>query len=301
MLKHYKLIYLIIYHKDKDQLRQLISQLQDENVLIYIHVDLKVDIGDLDDLKTQFPIRFVNNRVNVRWGSFSVIQSNLNGIKQILLDKTTFDHLVILSGQDFPLVSNQEIIDYFAKYDETSFVHHMNFLDNCAHLLDRVSKYHFFLPKNKLIVYPYSGNNKLKTFINTLLAYLKPLKLPRTISDNKTLYFGSNWVKLSYKATSFINHYCSSNTMTFFKQSFIPDEIFYQTILLNAAETERGKIINENLTFTHWDRPDELYPNPLDLDDLQRLKSTSKLFARKFDSKVSKNLLGIIKKNRHRV
>ena len=295
MLKHYKLIYLIIYHKDKDQLRQLISQLLDENVLIYIHVDIKVDVRHLDDLKAQFPIRFVNNRVNVRWGSFSVIKSNLNGIKQILLDKNTFDHLVILSGQDFPLVSNQEIIEHFAKYDETSFVHYTNFLDNCAHLLDRVSKYHFFLPKNKLIVYPYSGNNKLKTLINTLLAYLKPLKLPRTISDNKTLYFGSNWVKLSYKATCFINHYCTSNPMTFFKQSFIPDEIFYQTILLNATETERGKIINENLTFTHWDRPDELYPNPLDLDDLQRLKSTGKLFARKFDSVLSKELLITVK------
>ena len=291
MLKHYKLIYLIIYHKDKDQLRQLISQLLDKNVLIYIHVDLKVDIRDLDDLKTQFPIWFVNNRVNVRWGSFSVIQSNLNGIKQILLDKTSFDHLVILSGQDFPLVSNQEITDHFAKYDETSFVHHMNFLDNCNHLLDRVSKYHFFLPKNKLIVYPYSGNNRLKTLINIFLAYLKPLKLPRDISEHKTLYFGSNWVKLSYKATNFINHYCSSNSLTFFKQSFIPDEIFYQTILLNATETERGKIINENLTFTHWDRPDELYPKPLDLDDLPRLKDSKKLFARKYDSVLSKELL----------
>jgi hypothetical protein len=84
--------------------------------------------------------------------------------------------------------------------------------------------------------------------------------------------------------------------MTFFKQSFIPDEIFYQTILLNATETERGKIINENLTFTHWDRPDELYPNPLDLDDLHRLNASSKLFARKFDSRLSKDLLSIFKK-----
>ncbi len=291
MLKHYKLIYLIIYHKDKDQLSNLISQIINEHVLIYIHVDRKVDIRELDDLKVKFPIRFVNNRVNVRWGSFSVIQSNLNGFKQILLDKLTFDHMVILSGQDFPLVSNHEIMGHFSNYDETSFVHHINFQDKCAHLLDRVSKYHFFLPNNKLIVYPYSGNNKLKTLINILLAYLKPLKLPRDISEHKTLYFGSNWVKLSYKATNFINHYCSSNSLTFFKQSFIPDEIFYQTILLNATETERGKIINENLTFTHWDRPDDLYPKPLDLDDLPRLKVSKKLFARKYDSVLSKDLL----------
>lgn len=294
MDRPFKLIYLIIYHRDKDHLIQLISQIQHEDVLIYIHVDKKVDINSLGDLVTQYPIRFVKNRITVRWGSFSIIQSNLNGIKEILQENIHFDHLIILSGQDFPLVENQKILDHFSNFPNTSFVHHVNFFDSCQHIMDRISKYHFFLPKNKMIVYPYSGKNIFKIWINQILEKSNLLKYPKNIVDFKTIYFGSNWVRLSYKAAKYIQFYSSSNSLRYFKQTLNSDEIFYQTILLHASEDERGLIINENLTFTHWDRPAELYPSPLNLADLNRLTLSGKLFARKFDSTISKELLSKI-------
>jgi hypothetical protein len=248
----------------------------------------------LNDLVAKYKIRFVKNRLNIRWGSFSIIQCNLQGIKEILKDKLKFDHLVILSGQDFPLMENSKILDFFSKYVNTSFVHSVSFFDNCSHIMDRISKHHFFLPFNKLIVFPYSGENKLKKYINIILAKSKLFEHPRNFHEYKTIYFGSNWVRLSFKATNFINDYSQNHSLKFFKLSLNSDEIFYQTILLQASEEDRGLIINENLTFTHWDRPEELYPLPLDLNDFNRLKSSSKLFARKFDSKISKELINKI-------
>lgn len=294
MYPKYKLIYLIIYHRDKDHLIQLLSQIQHEQVLIYIHVDKKVDIKPLSDLVNQYPIRFVKKRIPVRWGSFSIIQSNLNGIKEILDEKIPFEHLIILSGQDFPLVDNHKILGHFSNFPNTSFVHHVNYFESCQHILDRISSYHFFLPKNKMIVYPYSGKNRFKIWINWILEKSQLMKYPRNIAEFKTIYFGSNWVRLSYKATNYINDYCKTHSLKFFKLSLNSDEIFYQTILLHANEEDRGLIINENLTFTHWDRPEELYPSPLDLADLNRLKLSGKLFARKFDSTISKELLSKI-------
>jgi hypothetical protein len=288
----YKIAYLVIFHTDIQQLRNLISKISDDEVKIFLHIYYKARNININDIIEEFNITVVNKKINVRWGTFSQIESNLVGIRTIINSGIKFNHLFILSGTDYPLIKNAELFEYLEKYSDTSFIHYDDFFNNESLVL-RVLNYHFFLPFNKKIEYPYIGNNIFKKMINSILKYSGLIKFPKDLSLFPTIYFGSNWVKLSYKATLFLNDYVakSPKELSFFKSTMNPDEIFYQTIFLNSTIEERGEIINNNLLYTHWDRPEELYPNPLDLEDFERFNLKTKFFARKFHSKISKPLI----------
>jgi hypothetical protein len=72
----------------------------------------------------------------------------------------------------------------------------------------------------------------------------------------------------------------------------VPDEIFFQTIILNSSFARRA--VNDNLRYIEWKDPDAGSPAILRKSDFQKLASSSKLFARKFDMTVDTEVLDFI-------
>ncbi len=287
MIDEYKVAYLIMVHKQPALVRRLIERLQFSGSSFWIQVDAKADITlfikELQDLKNVF---FVENRCNGDWGWFPFVQGNIEGIKAIQKSGYNYDHLVILSGQDYLLCNNMELVNRLAKNKAASFVHWVKVTeDNNAHLTDRVLKYHIKLPLKKKIVYPYATHSLTKKIINKALAVTGAYPLPRVIPGNRALYFGSNWLRFSRKAVHYILKVLQEEPdyPAFFKSTLLAEEHFFQTILLNATEEETGPIINSNFTFCHWKRAPELYPVPLGMSDLDLLLNSGDLLARKFD------------------
>jgi hypothetical protein len=293
------LIYLIIFHTDLNHLKRLIGRIKDPRVLIYIHVDAKISFSLIRDHLKGYEVNFVEKRVKINWGDFSIIQAKINFIKQLIESKIEFTHLFIISGQDYPLISNQQLFDFLQKNIGNSFLQNSELYKEHSHLSFRVNKYHFFLPFKFKFEYPYEGKRIFLKILNRFLRLISLFPIPRKIPFEK-VYFGSNWVKTSYKATQFLYEYFKSNNekIQFFKYVINCDEQFFQTILLNASEADRGIIVNESLLFSHWDRPNHLYSIPLEFADFQRISNSKRIlfFARKFNSSSSEMLLEEIDK-----
>lgn len=111
-----KIAYLILCHTDPIHISRLANKLTEiDSGFVYIHVDNKVSIKEYKDLlKSNSKVKFITNRVNVHWGGYSSVKATLN-----LLDEAykeyKYDRFVLLQGLDYPLKSNNEIIEFLLK------------------------------------------------------------------------------------------------------------------------------------------------------------------------------------------
>jgi hypothetical protein len=286
-VENYRVAYLLMVHKFPKQVRRLVERLNFPGSVFWIQVDAKSDIECFVREMSGLPnVNFVRNRCNGDWGWFPFVQANIEGIRAIDGSGYDYDHLVILSGQDYLLCSNNDLVKLLSENRTSSFVHYTRVTDQSnGHLMERVSKYHIRLPKTKKIVYPYTENQVGKQAINFVLRTSGKFPLPRTIPGERALYFGSNWLRFTKKAVSFILNIIEAEPAytAFFKSTFLAEEHFFHTLLLNATEEERGPINNTNFTFCHWKRAPELYPVPLGMNDLDLILNSGDLLARKFD------------------
>ena len=81
----------------------------------------------------------------------------------------------------------------------------------------------------------------------------------------------------------------------FFKYTWAPDELFFQTILYNSHL--RNTLVDRSLWYIDWNTKGP--PKTLTLDDYKNIMSEKALFARKFDLNISGKLISAIEENMH--
>ncbi len=300
-MRSYRVSYLIIAHKLPTQVRRLVERLSTPESTFWIHVDRKADQSAFEKELAQFPnLHFVSQRVHPRWGHYDFVRSFLLSLEEIQKSGKPYDHLVFLSGQDYPLVSTRQLMEFMARHQQQSFIHHVPLrVDETPHLWERLQKYHVHIPGNKAIIYPYENAQFTKRIINTLFRFSGQFPLPRVLPGQMKPFFGSNWIRITPQAVAYVLNFIRQNPAidTYFKYTHLPDEHFFQTIFMNASDQERGKVINSNFTFSHWKRPAELYTTPLNRSDLDSLISSGDLFARKFDQTYDVTILDWLDKH----
>lgn len=82
------------------------------------------------------------------------------------------------------------------------------------------------------------------------------------------------------------------NFVNFFKYVDVPDEIFFQTIVMNSPYAQC--VVNDNMRYIDWKDWDAGSPAVLGREDLGKLAASPKLFARKFDESVDPEVLELI-------
>jgi hypothetical protein len=80
------------------------------------------------------------------------------------------------------------------------------------------------------------------------------------------------------------------DVVDFFRHVDIPDEMIFQTVLVNSELA--GSVVNDNLRYIDWTRV--LGPALLEARDLPALGASPKLFARKFDVSHDADVLDLI-------
>jgi hypothetical protein len=87
----------------------------------------------------------------------------------------------------------------------------------------------------------------------------------------------------------YVKRFCRENPdfVTFFRRVRVPDEIFFQTLVMNSPFRDR---ITDPLRYIAWDG-DSDNPRILTMADLDALMASSSLFARKFDPAVDAEVL----------
>jgi hypothetical protein len=126
------------------------------------------------------------------------------------------------------------------------------------------------------------------------LIYLlqKGLGIKRKLLAGIELYGGSQWWTLSKEALQYIvKHGMTGSTYyKHFRHTLCPDEIYFQTLLLNSPLRE--KLVNDNLRYIDWNTGPQ-WPRMLDETDYEAIIASGKLFARKIsgpDNKLVKML-----------
>lgn len=270
-----KIAYVVSAYQNPDHLSRLVHRLHTgPETAFLVHVDRKTDeatframregVADLAD------VGFLP-RHSCHWGGFGHVRASLKGIQELLRSGTDPDYLILLSGGDYPIKPNALIRDFLAQGEGRSFL------------------LQFPLPT------PNWTNGGLDRIRDWHLRYRKlhirlPLRrqLPRTMRP----WGGSAYWIVSRTALRVIADFVEANPwyVRFFHHVDIPDELFFQTILLNSPEAER--CVDHLLHYTEWSRTPA--PAILTRDDYALLVDSPCLFARKFDPTVDAEVLDMI-------
>ena len=112
-------------------------------------------------------------------------------------------------------------------------------------------------------------------------------------SNDFHCYKGSDWFTLSYKCLEYIQQFIEDNPkfLKYYQKTIHASESFVHTILMNNHSL---KICNDNIRYIQWHSPDSKSPITLRTHDFDRIVSSNKLFARKFDINVDTQILDML-------
>ena len=124
-------------------------------------------------------------------------------------------------------------------------------------------------------------------------AIAKRIPFRRKIPGGLLPFYGGGFWTLSMECVEYVFEFLQQNKdyIRFFDSVYIPDEIFFQTILLNSVLKER--IVNDDLRYIDFSRH-KGHPEILGKEDFNRFMNTRDLFARKFDITIDCEVLDMI-------
>jgi hypothetical protein len=285
-----KIAYIILAHSNINHIKRLVGSLNDEHSTFVIHFDKNSSKKEFSRLKTYFldyqNIHFTK-RIKCYWGDFSLVRATLECIKHLFDRDVDFDYCILLSGADYPLVNKEEIKKFFMENNGKQYIQYFNPSDVWGSD-DRTDYFHF----NK---HCYSKKKSLINYIITKFQLiLKKINLKRNSRPFKQFYGGGQWWCLSKDCLLYILDFTNKHkkSVSFFKRVHIPDELFFQTILVNSHYN--NQIVNNNLRYIDWSAIPA--PKILGVDDFQSIINSKKLFARKFNNNVDGKIISMIDK-----
>lgn len=276
--------YLITAHDKPEQLKLLLSLLDDSNNDLYLHIDKKaagIQNSDLAGAITKASIQFVP-RLDARWGSEVFIDAIASLLREAVKTEHAYYHL--LSGVDLPLKPQEEIRAFFAEHAGKEFVAFDQKSADQRVLVQRLGRYSFRRPVGPYALRVYKRFEPLWNKLQSALGVNRIKRCPVVFQK------GAVWFSITHAFALYVleqfPHY-----RPYYRHSVCADEIWLQTILVNSPFMERR-------SFSGWD--DELAatmryvdwsdggrsPKVLVSEDYAALISSGALFARKFDQAV---------------
>ncbi|HEX7653330.1 MAG TPA: beta-1,6-N-acetylglucosaminyltransferase [Verrucomicrobiae bacterium] len=279
-----RIAYIISAYRQPQMLIRLVNRLQAERTQIYIHYDLRSPESDFAALKEAFrnqPNVVLLERHRCRWGDFGHVQASLKGIQAALQSDNPPDYAILLTGQDYPLQARETIEDRLRQTNGGSFLEASpwpiaNWENGQG--IRRIEYYHLHLALPNWV-------RRLGWPAN--MQHLK-IRMHRQVPGGLHPYFGNGYWTLHRSCLEYLQNYVDSHPdfVQFFKGVLIPDECFFQIILMNSPLAPT--IVSRSLTFVTWRPP---WPAILNTGDLPVLAETDCLFARKFDLQVDASVL----------
>lgn len=274
-----KLAHLILAHANPRQLERLVNRLEHAAADIYVHLDAKSNFKEFEYLQTQFNVRFVSKRTPVCWGTYSLVQATLDGMDEILKSGVSYSHINLLSAQDYPLKSADDIHAFFQQNIGKSFMDSPVIGEEWKDGVYRVENFNFG-------DYKFPGHYLLQYLVN--VSRIKK-KTPFGLKP----YGRSQWLTITPQCADYVINYLYlyPNVKRYFRMSFAPDEFIFQTILGNSCL--RDTLVNDNLRYIDFPSGN-LHPTTLTVADAATLTTCGKLYARKFNAQVDGVILNYL-------
>jgi hypothetical protein len=120
-----KTAYIILAHRQPRQLARLVSRLEAPSVSFFVHIDANTDEATysemLDELIHRHNVHLLP-RHQCSWGDWGIVAATLDGLEQTIRAELLPDYVILLSGQDYPLRTPEEIDIFLTEHRGTSFI-----------------------------------------------------------------------------------------------------------------------------------------------------------------------------------
>lgn len=284
-----KQAYLITAYKDAGSLLEL-AQMFAQNGYVYIHIDKKsqtitdADIATLNAIENCTAIR----KYDIKWGGFNHVRAILELVMMAVANKDV-SYMHMLTGEDFPLVSPDELDERFLSCDKI-YMTYIQPEDFSEAVTVRYRYYNWFQDRNV--------KNKMLWTVQNMTVKLQKLcgVFRERLGEFTRIYKGLVYISMPSEAAAYVVEYVSRHE-EFWDDLYkcqVPEEFFFQTLFMNH-DTWADKVENRELRYMDWSRGDGSSPAYLTSKDYDALMESGCLFARKFHPEISGELRGKIR------
>ncbi|MBX9907075.1 MAG: beta-1,6-N-acetylglucosaminyltransferase [Beijerinckiaceae bacterium] len=267
--------YLVLVHRYPAQFKRMFKSIYDPANHYLIHVD-KNSGPELEADIARFLRGFPNSAIleghRALWGGYSLVNAELRGMAQLLEMGADWEFFINLSGQDYPLKSQDEISSFLKRNRGREFIKVLDQRKARPETMDRVGRYVIEFER-RIVRTPF----------------------PRSFMSGVEPYIGNQWMIVSRRFCEFVCHDPQAKRYkTFYRNTFIADEGFFQTVMMNTSA--HGEIVSDDMRMIDWvpDGVIKLRPRTYTSDDASELFASPCLFARKFDATVDHEILDMI-------
>lgn len=278
-----KSAFLIVAHGNFDMLKFLIKALDFKNNDIFVHIDKKcgkIDYSQFEDITNYSVVKCVRDRISVSWGGISLVKVTFKLFKEAILggqnEARHYDYLHLISGVDFPLISNEEMEAFLMDNAGREFIGFER--RDEKDLSWKLGYYHLFADglSRKM---PFSAH------LHFWFLKIQEILHVRQYKDITQFFKGCEWCTITeHLARALIKE--EQNILKKYKYTSCSDEIFIQTFVAHHSEFA-SKVYTYNdeyegcMRLIDWNRGKPyIYTN----NDFEELLSSKRFFARKFGS-----------------
>jgi hypothetical protein len=257
--------YFILVHRLPEQFKRMFRAIYVPGNQYLVHIDRSSGPELQADIKAFLaPYQNVStlDAKPAVWGGYSLVDAELRGMAKLLKMNSSWTHFINLSGQDFPLKTQNYINDYLKLNGDRQFIRAVDQRRVRPETLNRLS--HFFIEAFGRI---------FRTGVR------------RPAMSGVTPYIGTQWKVVTRAFCEFACHDKQVKPFRiFYRRSLIADEGFFQTLMMNRGK--HGAVINDDLRTIDWvpDGDVKLRPRTFTKSDAMRLTLSADFFARKFDA-----------------
>ncbi|CAN1246145.1 Beta-glucuronosyltransferase GlcAT14B [Linum grandiflorum] len=196
----------------------------------------------------------------------TMLATTLHAIAILLKKAGDWDWFVNLSASDYPLVTQDDLIEAFS-----GLPRNLNFVQHSSRLGWKLNK-----RAKPIMIDPglYSNNKSEIWWLNK----------QRSIPTAFKLYTGSAWTILSrsFAEYTILGYENLPRALLLYYTNFVSSpEGYFQTLICNSREF-KNTTANHDLHYIAWDNPPKQHPKHLTLKDYRRMILSGRPFARKF-------------------
>ncbi|XP_053570714.1 N-acetyllactosaminide beta-1,6-N-acetylglucosaminyl-transferase [Bombina bombina] len=208
----FPIAYIMTLHKEFHTFERLFRSIYMPQNVYCIHVDEKANadfILAVHSLVDCFPNVFLSSKMEpVVYGGISRLQADLNCMKDLVAAGVKWKYVINTCGQDFPLKTNKEIIQYLKKW-------------NGKNITPGVLPPNHAKPRTLYVHIEDIVNSRVKR------TRIKKTSPPHNIS----IYFGTAYVALSREFAQFIlEDKRATDLLKWSKDTYSPDEHYWVTL-----------------------------------------------------------------------
>ncbi len=273
--------YILLAHESAAQVGGVADVLAgaDPTCHVVVHYDANAPATEWDKLQRRYSdsqrIHLVKDRVRCGWGEFGLVDGVVRALRLIREKGIDHSHAYLISGSCMPVRPLAQLNSFLDGNPDTDFIQSHDKSWILDGLREERYEYRFWF-----------NFQSQKWLFRRALDVQRLLKIKRKFPKGLEPRFGSQWWCLTRETCAKVLEWIDGNpkAYAFFRDMWIPDECFFQTVVYHVAD--HARIRDRLLSYYQFN----LHGKPLVFHDghEEHLQRMSYFFARKISPRAHK-------------